>query len=403
MKKILLIPAVLIAAASVSFAAPKDKKNAPKKEEGYVFTDQKINNHGPIRNQQSSGTCWAFSGVSFLEGELLRNGKDSVNLSDMWIVRNNYYERAVRYVRMHGDMSFGEGSITPNVFDMYAKYGMVPEEAYKGLEYGTDTHRHGEMNSALKAYLDEIIKNPNRQLTTAWLRGVEGILDAYFGPKPEKFTYKGVEYTPQSFASMLGLDMNDYITVSSFTHHPFYTQFVLEVPDNWGSYSAYNVPIADFSKIISSSIEAGYNVVWASDVSEKGFKYNDGFAVVPVTKAADLEGSEKSKWTAMTQAELDSIALKLNAPGPERTITQEMRQQEFNNYLTTDDHGMVLMGTASDQNGALYYKVQNSWGESGKYKGFFYASEPFVLLKTTAIAVNKNTLPKEIADKLGIK
>lgn len=370
---------------------------------GYVFNDVKINASGPIRNQQSSGTCWAFSGLTFLEGEILKAGKGEVDLSDMWIARNNYYEKSVDYVRYHGNLNFGEGSITPNVFMVIDKYGIVPESAYEGKEYGSDVHRHAELSKVLKAYLDAVITNPNRTLSTGWLKGVDGILDAYFGPKPEKFTYNGKEYTPKSFAESLGLDMDNYVTVTSFSHQPFYKPFVLEVPDNWRHFSAYNVPLEDMMEIIDASLDKGHNVVWASDVSERGFQYNKGFAVVPATKTEDISDSEKAKWTALTPEEINKMASKLDSPGPEIKITQELRQQEFDDYRTTDDHGMVLMGTAADQNGTPYYKVQNSWGESGAYKGYFYVSKPFVAFKTTAIAVNKKTIPASIARKLGIK
>ncbi len=391
--------ALLLFSGLLFFAAGTDAQQVDTTK-GYRFTDVKINPAAGVRNQQSSGTCWAFSGVSFLESELIGSGKGEYDLADMWIVRNNYYEKAVRYVRMHGDMAFGEGSITPNVFDMWSRYGIVPEEIYRGLEYGSDVHRHAELSTALQAYLDAIIKNPNRKLSSAWLRGVEGILDAYFGPKPEKFTYKGKEYTPQSFAQSLGLDMSDYATITSFSHHPFYKPFVLEVQDNWGSYETYNIPLDELEQTIDASLQAGHNVVWAADVSEKGFRYNEGFAVVPATKAADLGDSEKAKWSSLTDRELDSMALKMQSPGPEKNPTQELRQQEFDNYLTTDDHGMEIVGIAKDQNGTKYYKVKNSWGTTNAYGGYFYASRAFVLLKTTAIGVNRKAIPAATAQRL---
>jgi bleomycin hydrolase len=262
---------------------------------------------------------------------------------------------------------------------------------------------HGEVDGVLSAYVDAVLKNPNRKLTPVWHQGFDGILDAYLGKVPEKFTYKGKEYSPKSFAGSLGLNMDDYVEISSFTHHPFYSKFIIEIPDNWALGEVYNVPMDEMIKIIDNSLENGYSVAWGSDVSEKGFSWKNGVAVVPDKNAPEMAGLERAKWEKMSDADKEKLLFKFDKPMPEKTITQEMRQEEFDNYQTTDDHGMHITGMAKDQNGTKYYYVKNSWGLDGSpYKGYFYASEAFIKLKTTDIMVNKNAIPKDLRKKLGL-
>jgi len=281
-------------------------------------------------------------------------------------------------------------------------FGFVPEEAYAGLQYGEPKHVHGELDALAKSYVDVIVKNPNKKLSTAWKKGFDGILDAYLGVKPEKFTYKGVEYTPASFAKSLALNPDDYISFTSYTHHPFYSKFILEIPDNWLWEESYNIPMDEMEQIIDNAINTGYTVNWGADVSEKGFQYNKGVAVIPQTDVAVLSNSEKAKWTELTAKERESMFYNLEKPVVEQTITQEMRQVAFDNYQTTDDHGMVIEGIAKDQLGNKFYLVKNSWSADGIYKGYFYASRPFVQYKTMNIMVHKNAIPLEIQKKLGL-
>ena len=372
------------------------------KKEGFQFTIIKENPTTSVKDQYKSGTCWAFSTLSFLESELLRTGKGEYDLSEAFIVRNTYIEKAIRYVRFQGKTNFSPGGGFRDITYVINKYGIVPEEVYTGLNYGTDKHVHAELDAVLKAYVDQIIKNPNRELTTAWLDGYSGILDAYFGKVPEKFIYKGQEYTPITFAQSLGLNMDDYVEISSFTHHPFYEQFILEIPDNWLHGMVYNVPLDEMMRIIDYSIENGYTVAWGSDVSEKGFKWSKGIAVVPDETLPDLTGTEKERWEKLTDAEKQKQIYAIDGPVKEKIITQELRQIAFDNYNTTDDHGMHITGIAKDQKGNIYYKVKNSWGLSGPYEGYFYASKPFVAYKTTGIMINKNSIPKDIRKKLGL-
>jgi len=372
-------------------------------DSGYVFTETISLPVTSVKNQYRSGTCWSYSAISFLESELLRNGKDTFDLSEMYCVRECYADKAPLYVRFQGKHNFGGGGAAHDVTYVLKNYGMIPEQVYSGLVIGEDKPVHGEMDAVLEAYVDAVVKNPNRKLTPVWGKGYDGILDAYLGPVPEKFTYKGVEYTPESFANMLGLNPDDYVELASYTHHPFYSKFILEVPDNWLMDEVYNVPLEDMMRIIDNSLEKGYTVVWGSDVSEKGFSWKNGVAIVPDKDAPELAGLEQSKWEKMTDKEKEELLYKFKKPVPEKKITQEMRQQEFDNYQTTDDHGMHIYGMAKDQDGNIYYIVKNSWGTDGhKYNGHFYASKPFVELKTMDIMVNKNAIPKDIKNKLGL-
>jgi len=371
-------------------------------KEPYTFTDLKVIPTTSVKNQNRSSTCWSFSGVAFLESELLRMGKPSVDLSPMYVVRNIYSMKAERYVRFNGTNNFGPGGSFFDVLEAIKRFGIVPMAVYPGLNYGEDSHVHGEIDAVTKAFVDAIVKNPNRKLSTAWKKAFDGILDAYFGVLPQSFTHNGKTYTPESFAKQLGLNANDYVVITSFSHHPFYQKFVLEIPDNWIHGEAYNVPLADFEKIIDFAIENGYPVGWASDVSEKGFNWSKGVAIVPDFNDIENAGSDKERWTQLSTKEKEKTLYSFENPVKEMVITQENRQQAFDNYQTTDDHGMVLVGKAIDQLGNTFYKVKNSWGTDGKYQGYFYASKAFVLYKSTNILVNKKAIPAEISKKMGL-
>ena len=396
-----------LAGVVFSAAAQEPEKKEEKKEEGYVFTDVKVLPTNAIKNQYRSGTCWCFSTLSFLEDEIRRAGGGEIDLSEMWIVRNIYFEKAVKYVRLHGSLNFAVGGAAHDVTNGIRDYGIVPEEVYPGLNYGTELPEFNEIDAVLKAYVDAVIKTAEAtggKLTTAWQEGLNGILDAYFGKMPETFTYNGKEYTPQSFAASLPIKMEDYVDITSYTHHPFYSTFVLEVPDNWSWGYSYNVPLDDMMRIIDNALENGYTIAWGSDVSERGFSRTKAIAIVPEVDLESMEGTEASRWGDLSPRERENMLYKFDKPGKEKVITQEMRQTAFDNYETTDDHGMVIIGTAVDQNGNPSSKVKNSWGVTASpYDGYYYFSRPFVAYKTMSYMVNKNAIPKDIRKALKMK
>lgn len=370
----------------------------------YVFTPVKELKITPVKNQNRTGTCWSFSAIGFLEAELLRMGKGEYDLSEMFVVNHSYKDKADKFVRLHGCLNFGQGGSSGDVLYAVKHYGIVPESVMTGLQYGEDQHVHGELESLALSYVNTVIKNPNGKLSPAWKKGFDGIIDSYLGEIPEKFTYNGKEYTPESFREELGLNMDDYVSLTSYTHHPFYTEFSLELEDNWRWESAYNLPLNELMQVIDNAINTGYTIVWGSDVSEKGFTRN-GIAVAADVASMETSGSDQDKWVGLSKSEKDEeIRKMIEKPGcKELTITQEMRQKDYDNYQTTDDHGMLIYGIAKDQNGKEYFMVKNSWGPSGKYDGIWYASKAFVAYKTMNILVHKDALPKEIAKKLGIK
>lgn len=393
-----------VAAVMVAFglSAQADKKTEEVKTP-YQFTAVNDLSATSVKDQYSSGTCWSFAGIGFLESELLRMGKGEYDLSEMWIARHVYHDKADKYVRLHGKGNFSQGGATHDVFNAVREYGIVPEEVYSGLQYGTAKHEHSEVEAVLKGYMDAVVTNPNGRLSTAWLDGVDGILDAYLGEVPETFIYNGKEYTPQSFAEELGLNMDDYVSITSFTHHPFYTQFAVEVPDNWAWGLSYNVPLEEMMEIIDNALLNGYSVEWAADVSEPGFQYSKGFAVIPAGTSSEASDLEWAKWETMSSNSRRAMIAKATEPIEEMEITQELRQEGYDNYETTDDHGMLITGIFTDQNGNTFYKVKNSWDVSNIYDGYFFASAPFVAYKTMNIVVHKNAIPKDIRKELGIK
>ena len=384
----------LTAAALALVSAAVSAQQAP----DYEFTVIKENPITSVKNQNRSGTCWCYSAISFVESEILRTKGKEVDLSEMFVVGKSYRDRAVKYVRLDGHLNFAAGSSFGDVLHVINDYGIVPQSAMNGMNYGSALPEQNELDAALKGYVSAIASNPNKKLTTAWLNGFDGIVEAYLGEYPETFTVDGVEYTPESYRDFLGINMDDYVNITSFTHHPFYEPFVIEVPDNWRWDTAYNLPMDEMMDVMFNAIEKGYTVAWGSDVSETGFTRN-GLAVA-LGEAKATSGSDQERWVGKADAPKEEVKAAL----PEEvTVTQEMRQEGYDRKTTTDDHGMHIFGLAKDQNGTKYFMVKNSWGETGKYKGIWYASETFVKFKTLNIVVHKDALPKDIAKKLGIK
>jgi bleomycin hydrolase len=386
MKKIWILIGMLgigLSAFAQDDLVQKSSGNAVETTEKYTFTTVVDLDATPVKNQASSGTCWSYAAIGFVESEMIRMGKDPIDLSEMYVVRMAYIEKARKYVRVHGKLNFAQGGEAPDIFYVLEKYGAMPQEAYAGLNYGTDVNRHGELEMALKSYLDAIIKNKNGTLSTAWESGFMAILDAYLGEVPEEFAWNGKNYTPRSFADeVVGLVPAEYVTLTSFTHHPFYTPFILEIPDNWMWSEAYNLPLNEFMEELDHALENGFTVGWATDVSEKGFSVRNGLAVMPA-----------KNWRDMSDEESTQV---FNGPHEELTVTQDMRQEGFDNYSTQDDHGMQITGIVKDQTGAKYYITKNSWGEiPNPYKeGYVYASEAFVQYKTISLLIHKDGLTR---------
>ncbi len=368
---------------------------------GFIFKDIKTVKTTPVKDQNKSGTCWCFAGTSFFEDEIMRKDGKELDLSEMYTVRQCYLDKADRYIRMGGATNFAAGGSILDVPYVWETYGVIPEEYYSGLEYGENKHVHGELDAVLTAYVNAVKNRPNKRISTAWRKGFESILDAYLGKVPETFVVDGKTYTPQSYAESLGLKTDNYIPLTSFTHHPFYKPFVVEVADNWLWGQYYNLPMAELKAVVDNALDKGYSVVWAADVSEDGFKWNKGFAVLPKERTeADMEGTELARWVKMSDKERKEKQADITGPVEEIEVTQEVRQSMFDRQETTDDHGMEIVGYATDQNGKRYYKVKNSWDTNQVYDGFFYVSEPYFLAKTLSIYVNRDALPKEIAKKL---
>jgi aminopeptidase C len=385
-------------AVVLPFAATAQPKPA-QPEPDYKFTVVKENPITPVKNQFRSGTCWCFSTLGYLESEVIRinNIKDTTaypDFSEMFVVSNSYKDRAVKYVRTDANVSFSAGSEAGDVLHVVEDYGIVPQSAMPGLEA---LPVHGELDATTKAYVQAISKNPNKTLSANWKKGFDAIVDTYLGEAPETFEFNGKTYTPASYRDELGIVPSDYVSLTSFTHHPFYTSFIMELSDNWRWDSAYNVPLDEFMEVIYNAIDKGYTLAWGTDVSEKGFTRN-GIGVL-LDDVKSTAGSDQERWVGKA-GEKNAAPVELPK---EATVTQESRQAGFENKTTTDDHGMQIFGVAKDQNGTKYFMVKNSWGTASKYHGIWYCSDSFVRAKTMDVLVHKDALPKDLKKKLGIK
>ena len=395
-RSLILILAVL--SAATAYAQPKPETKGPE----YSFTTIKENPISAIGNQYRSGTCWCFSGLSFLESELLRKGGKELNLSEMWVVGHSYHDRAVKYVRMDGNMGFSAGSGFGDVFTTIRKYGIVPQDVYSGMNYGTELPEQAELDAVLKAYVKAIVAKPNKVLSTAWLNGFDGIVQAYLGEWTKSFKVDGKDYTPETYRDeVLKFNADEYVNVCSFSDQPWYGKCPIEVCDNWRNSEGYNVPVEDLVKIIYNALDNGYTVLWGGDVSEKGFTRNGiGVMPKPAKKEKPAAGSDQEHWVGKDKPQEEVAAAEIPQ---EVEVSDSLRLDAYNRKMTTDDHGMHIYGYATDQNGTKYFMVKNSWGEDNKYKGTWYMSETFIAFKTLNIILSKEALPKDIRKKLNVK
>ena len=400
MKKLLTM---CLLACFVAGAGAQDKKDTQKKDVP-VFTTVKENPITSIKDQNRSGTCWAYSTLSFLESEILKATGKTYNLCEMFIANKDYMDRAIVKVRMHGDSQFSQGGSFEDVVTIMQNYGICPEEAMPapGTLTGDSLANFGEFFTVMEPYVDAIAKTKASKISKQWRLGLQGILDAYLGKCPEKFVYEGKEYTPKTFAQSLGINLDDYVSITSYTHHPFYTQFALEIQDNWRWALSYNVPMEELMAIIDNAVNEGYTVAWGGDVTEDGFTRTGLGLAYDVKKARSMAGTDADRWFNLSATEKRNKLDSLGVDAPEIVPTQQMRQDAFDSWETTDDHGMHLYGIAKDKNGREYYMVKNSWGNHGDYKGIWYMSKNYVAYKTMNIMVNKNAIPKDIRKKLGI-
>lgn len=401
MKKIIALALLAVVATGANAKGKKQPKVDPNKP---VFTIVKESPITSVKDQNRSGTCWAYSTLSYFESEILKNTGKTYDLCESFVANKDYMDRAVQVVRYHGDMQFAQGGSAYDVYYVLKNYGICPENAmpFPGSLYGDSLNNFNEFFSLLEPYVEGIATNKASKISGQWKVGFQGILDAYLGKCPENFTYEGKNYTPKSFASSLGLNMDDYVTITSYTHHPFYSQFVVEVQDNWRNPASYNLPMDEMMQIIDNAVMNGYTVAWGGDVSEPGFT-RDGLAyMIDAKKMQSLQGSDMARWLGLSAAKRRNIIDSLGCNVPEVQPTQEMRQERFDNWELTDDHGMLIYGIAKDQNGKEYYMVKNSWGEAGKYKGTWYMTKTFIAANTMDYMVNKNAIPANIRKKMGI-
>ena len=389
--------------AMIAFGAQAEEKDSVKSNKP-VFTTIKENPITSIKDQNRSGTCWDYSTLSFFESEILKKTGKTYDLCESFVANKTYMDRAIQVVRLHGDCQFAQGGSAEDPFYCLKHYGICPEDAmpFPGSLYGDSLNNFNEFFSILEPYVEAVARNKAKKISGQWKVGLQGILDAYLGKCPETFTYEGKTYTPQSFAASLGLDFNDYVSVTSYTHHPFYTAFAVEVQDNWRNPLSYNVPIEDLQRIFDYAVEQGYTVAWGGDVSEDGFTRSGLAYAIDTKKTESLQGSDMARWLKLSTQKKRDIIDSLGCTVPEIIPTQEMRQERFDNWELTDDHGMQIFGIAKDQNGKEYYMVKNSWGESGDYKGIWYMTKAFIVANTMDFLINKNAIPKDIRKKLGI-
>lgn len=398
MKKILTLALLALLATGANAAKPKKAARSNKP----VFTTIKENPITSIKDQNRSGTCWDYSTLSYFESEILKATGKTYDLCEAFVANKTYMDRAVQVVRLHGDCQFSQGGSAYDVLHVLKNQGICPEDAmpFPGSLYGDSLNNFNEFFGQLEPYVAGIAKSTANKISSQWKVGLQGILDAYLGQCPEKFTYEGKEYTPKSFAASLGLNFDDYVTITSYSHHPYYTQYAVEVQDNWRNPLSWNLPMEDMARILENAVMNGYTVAWGGDVSEPGFTRKGLAYFVDTKKAEGLSGSDMARWLKLSPAKRTNLIDSLGCKVPELEPTAEQRQQRFDNWELTDDHGMLIFGIAKDQHGKEYYMVKNSWGETGDYKGIWYMTKNYIVANTMDFMVNKNAIPADILQKM---
>ena len=398
MKKILTLALLALLATGANAAKPKKAARSNKP----VFTTIKENPITSIKDQNRSGTCWDYSTLSYFESEILKATGKTYDLCEAFVANKTYMDRAVQVVRLHGDCQFAQGGSAYDVLHVLKNQGICPEDAmpFPGSLYGDSLNNFNEFFGQLEPYVAGIAKSTANKISSQWKVGLQGILDAYLGQCPEKFTYEGKEYTPKSFAASLGLNFDDYVTITSYSHHPYYTQYAVEVQDNWRNPLSWNLPMEDMARILENAVMNGYTVAWGGDVSEPGFTRKGLAYFVDTKKAEGLSGSDMARWLKLSPAKRTNLIDSLGCKVPELEPTAEQRQQRFDNWELTDDHGMLIFGIAKDQHGKEYYMVKNSWGETGDYKGIWYMTKNYLVANTMDFMVNKNAIPADILQKM---
>ena len=399
MKRFIFFSAALLCLSVFASAQQRAAADLPE----YTFTTVKAAPITPIKNQASSGTCWSFSAISFLESEAIRLGNIQdeskyPDFSEFYVVSNSYKERAEKFIRLDGKLGFSAGSGCGDVMDVVKNHGIVPNAEMTGMNYGSSLPQQAEMDAVLLAYVEAVAKTRGK-LSTAWKRGFDAVVDEYLGKAPETFVVDGKTYTPASYRDAMKINADDYVELTSFTHHPFYTWFSLEVCDNWRGSQSYNVPIDELMAVLDNALENGYTVCWGADVSHTGFTRGGLAILVDVDATQAQAGSDQEHWVGKEEGKPNPKPIEIIEAVP----TQESRQIEFDNKTMTDDHGMHIYGIAKDQNGKKYYMVKNSWGETGAYKGLWYATEAFVKAQTLDITVHKSALTKDLKKRLNVK
>ena len=397
MKKFFTLALLAVFALNANAEEKKDEnKNKP------VFTTIKANPITSVKDQNRSGTCWDYSTLSFFEAEILKATGKTYDLCESFVANKDYMDRAVQVVRLHGDCQFAQGGSAYDVYYVLKNYGICPEDAmpFPGSLYGDSLNNFNEFFGQLEPYVAGIARSKANKISNQWKVGLQGILDAYLGKCPESFTYQGKKYTPKSFAASLGLNWDNYVSITSYSHKPYYTQYAVEVQDNWRNPLSWNLPMEDMARIIENAIMNGYTVAWGGDVSEPGFTRKGLAYFYDTKKMESLSGSDMARWLKMSPAKRTNLVDSLGCTVPELEPTAEQRQQRFDNWELTDDHGMLIYGIAKDQNGKEYYTVKNSWGETGDYKGTWYMTKNFIIANTMDYMVNKNAIPKDILKKI---